>query len=1031
MAQESDEGNKKVNAAILRGESASQMEESMENILLDCSRDWDVSLGNIITVESSKSIKEDDNGPLDSWKTNEDDNDVTKDGSGYNSFEKISLPSSDSEDSTDSISEESIPPQFICALTKQLMSDPVVLSSGQTVERRFIEAYFDIYPGCRKCPVTRKAVLSSHDLTPDDAGRAQIKRWLENKSINDERREYFRVLLSRLAHSGEDQVASAAELRALVKDFPAYAKVFYDIGPSAVRQFAMPLLSHEPATLESLREDLLVTFDLLVEHKKKIRGFFLHHPAVVDIIGRSLRSGSFETRKAALSLVYYIAGFPAGREILSETGVVEHLVELVEEDNMLRLSQVLTALFQFDERSQRVINGILTAILNHLENENLIRELGWLLTIIRKDTVVWEHVVEMEKIHAKLLDILKEHKSDAVKGFCVKFLLCIIQSNDHALLATRKCEDEYRIITRMFEGGDPQAKKIAVKVLRLLDENKPDNTAATDKDPLDFPLGRNECTGSFIIAKNGNGYKSFEKVYLPSSDSEDSTDPTSEELIPREFICALTKQPMSDPVVLSSGQRVERRFIEAYFHIYPGCRKCPVTKKAVLSSHDLIPDDALRARIKRWHENQTVDDERREYFRMLLSRLSHSTEDQLATVAELRELVNDFPVYAEVFYDIGPPAVLELATPLLSQEPATLESLHEDILETFDLLVEHKKEICEFFKHHPTVCDLICESIRSGSVKARLSALSIVYHIVHVPGGRQTLSERGVAEPLVKLVEEGDLRLLNDVLLVSFGFDEGSERVINGILTAFLNHLEDENQISNLRLPLAKVIGEKVVWEHFVESEKLYTKLLDILKEHKSDEVKNFCSGILLRIIRINHRALLATRKYEEEYKIITRMAEQRGSLSERIAVNVLKLLGAPKGDHTSATETTPHNELESADVMDTINKPDYTAVTVTEIHHDVMDANEPYNTAVTVTEMHHDELLDLLQEADCEEVMEVWAETLLCRVVESEAARIATWKRENTCKVISRVQMLGNFRAQNAAMKILNWLDTIDTDQV
>ncbi|CAM8975807.1 unnamed protein product [Rhodiola kirilowii] len=239
-----------------------------------------------------------------------------------------------------------LPPQFICALTKQLMSDPVVLSSGQTVERRFIEAYFDIYPGCRECPVTRKAVLSSHDLTPDDAGRAQIKRWLENKSINDERREYFRMLLSRLAHSGEDQVASAAELRALVKDLPAYAKVFYDIGPSAVGQLAMPLLSNEPAaTLESLREDLLVTFDLLVEHKKKISGFFLHHPAVVDLIGLSLRSGSFETRKASLTLVYYIAGFPAGREILSETGVVEHLVELVEEDNMLRLSQVLTALF--------------------------------------------------------------------------------------------------------------------------------------------------------------------------------------------------------------------------------------------------------------------------------------------------------------------------------------------------------------------------------------------------------------------------------------------------------------------------------------------------------------------------------------------------------------------------------------------------------------------------------------------------------------------------------------------------------------
>ncbi|CAM8906584.1 unnamed protein product [Rhodiola kirilowii] len=474
---------------------SSESLKTMDKYPLDCSRGWDLSLGNIRIVESSKSIK-DENGPLDfslgcnefmdkfisaeSSKTNKGDNDGTKDGSGYKSFDNFSLPPSDSEDLTDSNSEETIPREFICALTKQLMSDPVILSSGQTVERRFIETYFDIYPGCRKCPVTRKAVLSSHDLTPDAALGAKIKRWFENKSINDERREYFRMLLRRLAHSSEDQIASAAELRSLVNDFPAYAKVFFDIGSSAVLELARPLLSKEPATIGSLREDIIVTFDLLVEQENEICKLFAHHPAVFDVIDESIRSGSIKTRQSALSLVYYIADFPDGRETLSQRGVVEHLVELVEEGDLLLFNDVLRTLFEFDTHNERVINGILAAFLNHMENENLVSELGWLLTVVMNKKVVWEHVVDSEKIYSKLLDILKEHESDKVKNFCVGFLLRIVRINNRALLSTRKYEDEYSIITRMVETGDLQAKTIAVNVLDLLDSKKRDHTAAAE-----------------------------------------------------------------------------------------------------------------------------------------------------------------------------------------------------------------------------------------------------------------------------------------------------------------------------------------------------------------------------------------------------------------------------------------------------------------------------------------------------------------------------------------------------------------------
>lgn len=165
----------------------------------------------------------------------------------------------------------------------------------QTVERKFIEAFFDIYPTCRLCPVTETEPLPSHKLIPDDALRTETKRWQENKSINDERRDNFRILLRKLAYPGEDQLASAAELRALVHDFPSYVNVFYDMGPSAVVELAFPVLSKEPANPESLLEDLIVTFSLLAKHNKKIRRFFMFERGVVNVIAESLRPGSSET----------------------------------------------------------------------------------------------------------------------------------------------------------------------------------------------------------------------------------------------------------------------------------------------------------------------------------------------------------------------------------------------------------------------------------------------------------------------------------------------------------------------------------------------------------------------------------------------------------------------------------------------------------------------------------------------------------------------------------------------------------------
>lgn len=74
----------------------------------------------------------------------------------------------------------SIPPYFRCPLSLGLMLDPVIVASGQTYERAFIQKWLD--HGLTICPQTRRS-LSHTNLTPNYTVKALIANWCEDNGI--------------------------------------------------------------------------------------------------------------------------------------------------------------------------------------------------------------------------------------------------------------------------------------------------------------------------------------------------------------------------------------------------------------------------------------------------------------------------------------------------------------------------------------------------------------------------------------------------------------------------------------------------------------------------------------------------------------------------------------------------------------------------------------------------------------------------------------------------------------------------------
>lgn len=108
-----------------------------------------------------------------------------------------------------------LPPwqSFYCPITTKVMEDPVEIASGQTVDRRAIEAWFN--EGNKTCPIT-KIVLDSLDVQPNVSLRNSIKEWRERNTFIS-----IAATKSKLQSDvEEDKLSALKELHRLSEDGP-------------------------------------------------------------------------------------------------------------------------------------------------------------------------------------------------------------------------------------------------------------------------------------------------------------------------------------------------------------------------------------------------------------------------------------------------------------------------------------------------------------------------------------------------------------------------------------------------------------------------------------------------------------------------------------------------------------------------------------------------------------------------------------------------------------------------------------------
>ncbi|KAE8695294.1 U-box domain-containing protein 9 [Hibiscus syriacus] len=378
----------------------------------------------------------------------------------------------------------SCPQEFICPLSKKLMRDPVILASGQTYDRPFIQKW--LKEGNRTCPRTQQ-VLSHTVLTPNLLINEMISQWCDDQGIElqipvqhgvkegvteAERHRFFSFLDKLSAAALPQQKEAAKELRLLTKNIPSF-RVLFGESVDAIPRLLAPLSgakSQSGVLHTDVQEDVITTLLNLSIHdgNKKL---VAETPMVIPLLMEALRYGTIETRSNAAAALFTLSALESNKELIGKSGALKPLIELLDEGHQLALKDVASAIFNLcilhENKARAVRDGAVRVILKKIMDGVLVNELLAILAMLSTHQRAVDEMVEFGAVPC-LLRIVRESTCERNNENCIAILHAVCVNDRTKWKALREEESRHGTISKLAQDGTCRAKRKANGILDRL-----------------------------------------------------------------------------------------------------------------------------------------------------------------------------------------------------------------------------------------------------------------------------------------------------------------------------------------------------------------------------------------------------------------------------------------------------------------------------------------------------------------------------------------------------------------------------------
>ncbi|KAI4354218.1 hypothetical protein L6164_003106 [Bauhinia variegata] len=379
------------------------------------------------------------------------------------------------------------PEEFKCPLSKELMRDPVIVASGMTYDRAFIQQW--LRTGNRICPQTQQ-VLSHTLLTPNHLVCKIIEQWCKNQGINlsspsslhcvdeesitDADRDHFLWLLEKISSDSSalsEQKASAKELRLLTKRMPSFRAVFSEFA-DAIPQLLKPLSKNGSFSdnHHDLQEDVITALLNISIHDSN-KKLVAETEMVIPILMKALRTGTIATRSNAAAALFTLSALDSNKELIGKSGALKPLIDLLEEGHALAMKDVASAIFSLcvlhENKARAVREGAVRVIMSKIKNRVHVDELLAILALLSSHQ---KAILEMGDLGAVpcLLSIIRESSCERNKENCIAILQTICLYDRTKLKEVKEEESNYRTISQLAQNGTSRAKRKASAVFERL-----------------------------------------------------------------------------------------------------------------------------------------------------------------------------------------------------------------------------------------------------------------------------------------------------------------------------------------------------------------------------------------------------------------------------------------------------------------------------------------------------------------------------------------------------------------------------------
>ncbi|XP_043714501.1 U-box domain-containing protein 15-like [Telopea speciosissima] len=271
-----------------------------------------------------------------------------------------------------------IPHEFLCPITLELMTDPVIVATGQTYERESIQKWLD--SNHRTCPKTGQ-ILVHLALAPNFALRNLILHWCEKNNVelpkkevnlgsdsSIEHKEEIVSLVKNLSSSQLDvQRKAVTKIRMLSKENPDNRVL---IARSGGIPLLVQLLSYPDSKIQEHTVTALLNLSI-DESNKRLIARVGAIPAIIEV----LQHGTIEAKENSAATLFSLSILDENKVAIGNADGIPPLVDLLQNGTIRGKKDAATALFNLSlnqaNKARAIKADIVKPLLQLLTDKNL------------------------------------------------------------------------------------------------------------------------------------------------------------------------------------------------------------------------------------------------------------------------------------------------------------------------------------------------------------------------------------------------------------------------------------------------------------------------------------------------------------------------------------------------------------------------------------------------------------------------------------------------------------------------------------